>query len=248
MRRGLFEEFLLFLSLLTTAVCPAQTQNSAKAQTTQPPNAQNKNDEEIKKEESQRVLGIVPEFGVTNRQDAPPLIPRQKFHLFVKTAFDPGQFVLVGVQAGIGQATNSFPGYGQGAAGYGKRYGAAFTDQVSSGFFSNYFYPVLFKEDPRYFRLGKGPTMHRLGYSLLQFFVCHRDNGTHSFNWSNTLGSLSAGGLSNLYYPSNDRGFGLTMSRAGISLLYGSLSGVADEFWPDVDRKVIHRHAKSNPQ
>jgi hypothetical protein len=194
------------------------------------------------------MLGVVPQFGVTNRKDAPPLLPRQKFHLFVKTAFDPAQFALVGLQAGISQAEDNFPEYGQGAAGYGKRYGAAFTDQVSSGFFSNYFYPVLLKEDPRYFRLGKGPIMHRLGYSLVQVFICRRDNGKRSFGWSNTLGSLSAGGLSNLYYPPGDRGFGLTMSRAGIALLYGSLGGLGDEFWPDVSRKLIHRHPKPEKQ
>jgi hypothetical protein len=152
----------------------------------------------------------------------------------------------VGFQAGLSQAEDEFPEYKQGVAGYGKRYGAAFADQVSSGFFSNYFYPVLFKDDPRYFRLGKGSTMHRLGYALVQEVVCHTDAGGRSFGWSNTLGALSAGGVSNLYYPENERGFALTMSRAGIAMLYGSLGGLADEFYPDIDRKFIHRHAKTD--
>lgn len=243
----------LLLFVLGPGLCAAQNQDAAQSPAGQNTVGQQKNppqktERQIeKKEQSQRMLGVVPQFAVTDRRNAPPLAPKEKFHLFVKSAFDPVEFGLVGFQAGLSQAEDEFPEYGQGAAGYGKRYGAAFADQVSSGFFSNYFYPVLFKEDPRYFRLGKGSTMHRVGYALMQEVVCHTDAGGRSFGWSNTLGALSAGGLSNLYYPENERGFALTMSRAGIAMLYGSLGGLADEFYPDLDRKFIHRHAK-NPQ
>jgi hypothetical protein len=194
-----------------------------------------------KKEQSQRMLGVIPEFGVTSRKDAPPLTPKGKFRLFYKSAFDPMQFALVGLEAGISQAENGFPAYRQGASGYGKRYGAAFTDQVSSGFFTNFLYPSLLKEDPRYFRLGQGSLRHRTGYALSQEFIAHKDRGGRTFNWSNMLGAVSAGGISNAYYPQEDRGFGLTMSRAGISVLYGSLGGLASEFWPDIYEKLHHR-------
>jgi hypothetical protein len=195
-----------------------------------------------KKEQSQRVLGVVPMFSVTNRQNAPPLTPGQKFHLFVRGAFDPFVYVAAGVQAGIGQATNQFEGYGQGASGFGKRYGAALADGVSSQFFTNFFYPVLLKQDPRYFRLGEGTLKHRTGYALAQEFVCHSDKGGRSFCWSNTLGAISTGGLSNVYYPQGDRGFGLTMSRAGISLLWGVTGCLFDEFWPDIHDNLFHKH------
>jgi hypothetical protein len=198
-----------------------------------------------KKEQSSRILGVVPQFGVT-RQNAAPLTPGQKFRLFRRSAFDPVTFAVVGLQAGISQATNSFGGYGQGAEGFGKRYGAAFADAVSSNFFSNFAYPVLLKEDPRYFRLGEGTIKHRIGYALAQEFVCRTDEGKRSFNYSNVLGALTAGSISNAYYPSNDRGFGLTMSRAGIALLYGSVGGLVDEFWADIDRKLFHKK-KNNP-
>jgi hypothetical protein len=241
--------FLSVCLLLHVTLCLAQTQSSLGSNSQNTPSSQStqENDKkEIKKEESQRMIGVVPQFGVTNRRNAPPLSSHDKFHLFVKSAFDPAEFALVGAQAGISQAQDEFPEYGQGAQGYGKRYGSAFADQVSSGFFSNYFYPVLLKEDPRYFRLGEGSTLHRIGYSLTQEFVCRTDSGKRSFGWSDTLGSLTAGGISNIYYPQSDRGFGLTMSRAGIAMLYGSLGGLADEFYPDIDRKFIHRHAKQS--
>jgi hypothetical protein len=215
-----------------------QTTNKTDSQTMQ------QEREAQKKEESQRVLGVIPHFGVTSRQDAKPLRPSEKFHLFVKSAFDPATIGIVGIQAGLSQADNSFPDYGQGAQGYGKRFGAAFADEVSAGFFSNFAFPTLLKQDPRYFRLGKGSFKKRLFYGIKQELVCHTDSGGRSFHFSNVLGALSGGSLSNIYYPQSDRGFGLTMSRAGIALLYGTAGGLFDEFWPDINRKLFHRSNK----
>jgi len=246
---------ILLLVLIAGFWCSSTAQQATAAsssnpatqdQATQPPSA---SEEQIQKQEqSQRILGVVPNFAVTSRQNAPPLTPRQKFHLTAKQIADPFTFVAAGLQAGLSQATDEFSGYGQGAAGYGKRYGATFADQASGQFFSNFFYPVLFKEDPRYFRNGEGTVKHRIGYALAQEFVCHTDAGGRSFNWSNALGAVTTGGLSNAYYPSTDRGFGLTMSRSAIALAYGSAGGLLQEFWPDIQRKVFHKQPKAVPQ
>src|SRR5215469_7845971 len=210
-------------------------------------NAPSKSEQEKaleKKEQSQRMLGVIPQFGTTSRQDASPLASGEKFHLFYKSALDPVELTTVGLQAGLSQAENEFPEYGQGAAGYGKRYGATLADEVSAGFFANYFYPVLLKEDPRYFRLGEGAIGHRLGYSLLQEFICRTDKGGRSFAWDNVLGAFSSGAVSNLYYPPAERGAGLTMSRSAIAIGYGSLGGLVDEFYPDISRHFLHRHER----
>ena len=198
-----------------------------------------------RKEQSQRLLGVVPHFGVTDRQDAPPLSSGEKFHLFAKAAFDPATVAIEGLQAALSQAEDEFPGYGQGLQGYGKRFGASFADEVSSGFFSNYFYSVLLKEDPRYFRLGHGTFKHRFGYAVVQEFVCHKDAGGKGFSYENVLGAFSSGGLSNVYYPSSDRGLSLTMSRSAIALGYGSVGGLVDEFWPDISSRIFKRHKKA---
>ncbi len=200
-----------------------------------------------RKEQSQRMLGVVPRFGVTSRHEAPPLTSAEKFHLFVKSGFDPATVTIVGFQAALSQAENEFPGYGQGWQGFGKRFGASFADELSSGFFSNYMYASLFKEDPRYFRLGEGSFKHRVFYSVKQEFVCHTDSGGRSFSFENVLGAFSSGGLSNVYYPSSDRGFGLTMSRSTIALAYGSVGGLLDEFWPDISRKLFKKHKHPEP-
>lgn len=247
---GFVESFDTAPHQLATDSLLAQNGSAPRQPASMPPAAQ-KSDQEHgaqKKEESQRVLGVIPHFGVTDRQDADPLRRREKFHLFLKSAFDPVTIGIVGVQAGLSQADNSFPDYGQGAQGYGKRFGAAFADEVAAGLFSNFAYPTLLKQDPRYFRLGKRSLKHRIFYSIKQEFVAHTDSGGRSFHFSNILGALSGGGLSNIYYPSSDRGFGLTMSRAGIAILYGTAGGVFDEFWPDINRKLFHKpNKKINP-
>jgi hypothetical protein len=222
--------------------------NALRAQDSQPAPAhppKSADQQEIeKREQSQRVLGIIPNFGTTDRKDAPPLSPKAKFRLFYKSAFDPMELSVLGLQAGISQASDEFPEYGQGATGFGKRYGATLADEVSSGFFGNYLYPALLKEDPRYFRLGRGSVKRRLGYALLQEFDCRTDKGGRSFAFSNVLGAFTSGGLSNLYYPQAERGFGLTMSRSAIAIGYGSLGGLVDEFYPDISHWLFHRHQK----
>ena len=243
--------FVLFVGTFPVWTAAAQQTNSAPgpgsaAEADHAKTNPGQKNEIEKKEQSQRALGVLPQFGVTSRNDAPPLTPKQKFHLFTKSAFDPVTIGIVGLQAGIGQAGDEFPGYGEGAQGYAKRFGASFADSVSSGFWVSFLYPAILKEDPRYFRTGQGSTIHRVRYSLAQEFVCHTDKGGRSFNWSNILGSLTAGGLSNVYYPQDDRGFGLTMSRTGVAVLYGSMGGLFDEFWPDINRK-FHKHQKPRP-
>jgi hypothetical protein len=226
-----------------------QTSQSQAPQLPPAPAPKSANEQEIeKREQSQRMLGVIPNFGTTSRQDAPPLSPRAKFRLSYKSAFDPVEFTLVGLQAGFSQAEDEFPEYGQGAAGFGKRYGSTLADEVSSGFFANYFYPVLLKEDPRYFRLGQGSIKHRLGYALLQEVQCRTDKGGRSFAWNNILGAFTAGGLSNAYYPQAERGFGLTMSRSAIAIGYGSLGGLLDEFYPDFSHWLFHRHDRTAAQ
>ena len=192
-------------------------------------------------ESHERILGVIPAFGVTNRQHAPTLTPREKFKLFVRQAFDPFQWVAAGAQAGLSQADNRMPGYGQGAAGYGKRYGASMADVTGHEFISNFMFPVMFRQDPRYFRLGQGTILHRIIYSLEQEFWAKTDQGTRQFNYSKVLGAFAAKAVSNAYYPPADRGFGLTMSRSGLSILSGLGSALGAEFWPDIDCKLFHK-------
>jgi hypothetical protein len=261
---------IVFLAVACVLSFPSRAQDTAPqpkpaTQQAETPEPKPEEEKEIeKKEQSQRVLGVLPQFAVTNRPDAQPLTSGGKFRLFAKASFDPVTLGVIGLQAGLSQAENEFPAYGQGAAGYGKRYGASLADSVSSGFWSNYFYPVLLKQDPRYFRLGEGSFKYRLFYGARQEFYCHDDKGRHVVNWSSILGAFTSGAISNLYYPGrtlisttpatatspampnyeDDRGVGLTLSRSAIALGYGMVGGVFDEFWPDLHEKFFHKRNK----
>jgi hypothetical protein len=196
----------------------------------------------LDEEKKQKMMGIVPIYGMTNYSYAPALTSGQKFDLMIRSYATPFPYLSAGFQAGLSQAFNSFEGYGQGASGYGKRFGSALLDGFDSGFFSNYFYPVLFKQDPRYFRLGNSSTKkRRLAYVIEQEFVTKKDSDRKPvFSYSNVLGALTAGGISNAYYPQEERGFGLTMSRTAVSFGWGMVGNFVLEFWPDVSHKLRH--------
>ena len=213
-----------------------------KPQATEPPR-QKTAQEILDEEKKQKMLGIVPIYGMTNYHYAPALTSGQKLDLTVRTYMTVFPYLSAGFQAGLSQATNSFEGYGQGASGYGKRFGSALLDGADSAFFSNFFYPVLFKQDPRYFRLGEGTKKRRLWYVMEQEFMTKKDSDrSQTFSYSNVLGALTAGGISNAYYPQEERGFGLTMSRTAVSFGWGMVGNFVLEFWPDVSKGLLHKH------
>ena len=228
----------------TTATPDAAATTPSASQPNAPEEPPRKTAEEILEEEKkQTMLGIVPITGMTNYQYAPALTPRQKFNLMIRNYATPFPYLAAGFQAGISQAANNFEGYGQGASGYGKRFGSALADGFDSGFFSNYFYPVLFKQDPRYFRFGSGYSKKRRMWSVLeQEFVTKRDSDRSPvFSYSNVLGALTAGSISNAYYPQEERGFGLTMSRTAVSFGWGMVGDFVLEFWPDISARLSHK-------
>jgi hypothetical protein len=188
-------------------------------------------EEEIKIEEKQRVLGIFPNFYVTYISNAAPLSSRQKFELAWKSVIDPVTFILVGATAGAEQAENYFGGYGQGAQGYAKRYGAGYADTVVGTFIGAAILPSLLKQDPRYFYKGVGTKRSRALYAIANAVVCKGDNRKWQANYSNILGSLAAGGISNLYYPASDRnGAGLTFENAAIGIGATAVGNLLQEF------------------
>ena len=197
----------------------------------------------LKQEERQRILGVVPNFNtVETSAGVPSLSPGQKFHLAFKSSVDPFVFVADGFVAGLGQARNTNPGFGQGAEGYFKRLGAAYLDTADGTLWGNAILPVLFKEDPRYFRLGSGTFTHRFLYSAATTIWCKRDNGTWGPNYANVLGNFISGGISNAYYPAADRGVANTVDGALTVTAEGVVGAEFVEFWPDISRRLFRKH------
>jgi Carboxypeptidase regulatory-like domain len=160
---------------------------------------------QIKAEEKQRFLFIVPNFYVSYVSNPAPLTAEQKMRLAFRSMIDPYQFINTGVNAGWDQWRNNNPGYGQGAAGYAKRYAADYGNVVSGTLVGAGLMPALLHQDPRYFYKGTGSIASRFRYAILAIVRTKGDNGQWQPNYSGFLGGLAAGAISNSYLPQGDR-------------------------------------------
>jgi hypothetical protein len=153
-----------------------------------------------------RLFYVLPDFLTVHATQLPPLSVGQKFKVVARMSFDPVEYPYYALLAGISQARNSEPGYGQGAAGYGKRYGLAFADGTIEGFMTGAIRPSLLREDPRYYLMAKGTFWHRTAYAISRIFVTRTDSGHERFNFSEIIGAGLAAGISTYsYHPRGDR-------------------------------------------
>jgi hypothetical protein len=229
-----------------TAQTGATGGSSSSQEAAQQPSAEKsqheKAEEQIKEQEKQRVVGVLPSFNVSYRSDAVSLTAGQKMKLAIRSATDPVAFGVAFVAAGYHEAMDDDIGFGWGIEGYGKRSGAAYLDAFDGDMIGNGILPSILHQDPRYFRLGHGNFTHRLLYSLATNVVCKHDNtGKWEPGYSNIGGNIIAGAISNLYYPSSGSGVGQTFSNGMLVTAEGGVGSIFEEFWPDVSRKILHR-------
>ena len=162
---------------------------------------------------------------------------KDKFRLFIDDSLDPVTFLSAGFDAGIDQASNRDPTFGQGTAGYARRFASDLADRVSSKFWKDFAYPSLFFEDPRYYPLRQGTTQKRLFHAAEHLFIAHRADGMHMFNYSEWLGTTTAVFLSDLHHPGNERDAWSTTRQVGYRFAWDIGFDVLREFWPDIARK-----------
>ena len=199
--------------------------------------------EQVKYQEQQRVLGIIPNFYASYVPDAAPLPSKLKFQLAWKSASDPITIFGAAFLAGIYQASDEYGGYGQGAQGYAKRFGATYGDVFIGTFIDSALLPSIFHQDPRYFYRGEGSKKSRLMYALANAVMCKGDNKKYEPNYSAILGSFITSGISYTYYPASDRSAELLVQTALIRIAEGSVAGLFQEF---VVRKLTP-HLKKDP-
>jgi hypothetical protein len=217
-----------------------------------------------------RLFLALPNFlTLENAGNVPPLTTGQKFKVVALGSFDKIEFPWYGFLSGISQAQNSEPGYGQGWKGYAKRYGSAFADGTLENFMTSAVFPTMLHEDPRYFQSGQGSFWRRTGYSISRIFVTRTDSGGTEFNYSEIVGSaISAAISTNTYHPrafittrynpatnmltyvhnDSDRTLPNTLSVWGTQVGYDTITIVVKEFWPDIHRKMNHKHKSEAAQ
>jgi hypothetical protein len=193
----------------------------------------------------ERIAGIMPDYQTVrdSHRLIAPLTAREKWYLAWRETEDPFNIASATLTAGFAQIDNQTPKYGEGAAAYGKRFGAAQADFDSQNFFSAGLFACLLHQDPRYFRMGpESGIFHRVTYSLSRLGVARQDSGKLAFNASNIFGIILGIAVSNAYYPAASRNGNVMVGRLGTSLMGGAVGNLMSEFWPDVQKKFFRKN------
>lgn len=192
--------------------------------------------------QTKRILWIVPNFrSVSVDEKLPPQSLKDKFMTTTLDSFDYTAFIFAGMLAGVAQAEDSYPEFGQGAAGYGRYYWHTLADQAVENYNVEFIFPTLLRQDSRYYTLGRGGIIKRSAYSFSRVLITRTDAGNETFNASEIMGAGSASAISSLYYPSQER----TWTKIGqhwlTDVALDGMTFVFKEFWPDVNSAVFHQ-------
>ena len=208
-------------------------------QTAQPATGKHLAPEEI---QTKRILGIVPNFeAVSANVKLPRQSAKQKFKDATDDSFDYSSLIFVGGLAGVGQASNSIPEFHQGAAGYARYYWHTFLDQTDENYLVEFAFPVALHQDGRYYTLGHGGVLKRTAYALSRILVTRTDSGNETFNASEIIGAGAASGISDFYYPGQERTWTKTGQRWLTNVSLDGATFVLREFWPDINNSLFHK-------
>lgn len=197
-----------------------------------------------------RIFGVLPNYRTIENPNIrmTPLSTNEKFKLALEVSFDPYAYVIAGALAGYGQAKDDPKSWGEESwIPFIKRYGASFADQTSENIMTEAVVPSLLREDPRYFRLGTGGFIKRSGYAVSRIWVTQTDTDHRTFNFSEILGAGASAGISNFYYPPEDRTLSANLSRWGVMVGEDTFFNLLKEYWPDIRLKMLRRNHPVDP-
>lgn len=206
---------------------------------TQPP-VQNT---EVLHPQPKRILGVMPNFRAVSAGTLPPPPTRKEaFKIATQNSFDYSAFVFTGFTSALAEWSDAHPQLGEGMKGYGRYYWRGFVDKTDGNYLVIYALPMLFRQDERYYALGKGSIWKRFSYSMTRVVITPDYHGHDSLNASELLGRGIAQGISLSYYPSKARTGSALAERYAYAVLRDALTNAFREFWPDIAVHVLHRH------
>lgn len=192
-------------------------------------------------QQTKRILGIMPNFSAVSADTKlAPQTPKEKFVIAAKNSFDYSSFVIAAIQSGINMASDSYPEFHQGVAGYGRYYYHTLLDTADENFMVAGLWPVVFHQDNRFYTLGHGGFKKRALYAATRVLITRTDNGNRTFNASEIVGAGAASGLSTVYYPEQYRTWTKVGQKWLTSCIIDSANFTFKEFWPDINRKIFH--------
>jgi hypothetical protein len=217
--------------------CVAPCQEISRTEPAQPDPHMKSESSDASEHESSHILGIIPNYRTfPSLNNYEPLTSREKFKIASEDSLDRGTFALAALFGGLGQVTGENKSFGQGAAGFGKYFGASYGDLLIGNYMSEAVYPSILHQDPRYFRRGTGSGPSRFAYAISRIFWTRRDSGGTQFNYSEWLGNSTAVAISNAYYP-DQRNAGSALSNLAMQIGVDTVGNVLKEFWPDLRHK-----------
>lgn len=191
--------------------------------------------------QTKRILGVIPNFrAVSTNEILPPQSIKEKLLTTTQDSFDYSAAIIPAALAGYSMARKSTPEFGAGTAGYGRYFWHAAVDQTSENYMVEFIFPVLTREDSRYYTLGNGSLLKRTGYALSRAVITRSDSGRNVFNVSEVAGAGASATISNLYYPAQERTAGNTATEWGLDVGIDAITLVLKEFWPDINHSLFH--------
>jgi hypothetical protein len=207
-----------------------------------PQQASASSDNNLQGKQTKRILGIIPNFrAVSVNQKLPPQSAKEKFIGATQDSFDYSSFVYAGMLAGVAQAEDSYPEFHQGLAGYARYYWHTFADQANENYWVEFILPAGLHQDSRYYTLGHGGLVKRTAYSFSRILITRTDAGNETFNASEIVGAGAAAGISDLYYPSQERDWTKTGQRWLTNVSLDGATFIFKEFWPDINSAIFHQ-------
>jgi hypothetical protein len=190
-----------------------------------------------------RIFGVLPNYKTVEKMTVAykPLTAYEKFVIATHDSFDSREFMLAAALTELNMLSGQDPEWGQGVKGFAKRYGASLADQTISNYLTEAALPVLFHEDPRYFRLGGSNHVHRVVHALSWIIINKDDNGHTAPNFAEQVGSFSSAAIGWYYYPTQERLWSQVANRFITQISFDAASSVLKEYWPDIRHKFFHK-------
>jgi hypothetical protein len=223
---------------------PGTSQAQAPPSTLPTPGNTRPQNSDSKDTQSKRIFWIIPNYRAVSADTfLPPESPKEKFKLATQDSFDYSSFVLAGLLAGYGQATNSTREFQQELSGYGRYYWHSFVDEAVGNYFTEAIMPLATHEDPRYYTLGHthGTVLHRTAYAVSRLAITRTDSGSETFNFSEIVGNALGAGVSNAYYPRQERTWGSNADKWAVQIGIDGIADILKEFWPDIRRDLFRK-------
>jgi hypothetical protein len=140
----------------------------------------------------------------------------ERARIYKRSLFNPEIILGPAFSAGINQWRNQPSGFGQGAEGYGSRFGSGFGRDVIARTIG-FGVAAVDGEDPRYFRSDSHSIWLRTRHAIVSNFVSPTANGRRIPAFSHFAGSYGAAFISNAWYPGNESSAADAARRGSIS-------------------------------